>query len=333
MSAISTPLVNQPSQLRSLNILRDLPVVADLVELGFGEMLDAEGHTYIDQMRRAGHDNAFLRWASTAIETVSMPLSGYVWEESGRVIGNVSLIPFISGRQKVYLIANVVVHPDHHRKGIGRALTAVAMEHAQQRQATAIWLHVRSENTGAISLYRQLGFREIVHRTSWKAAPDRNAGTQGSDIIIADRKRHDWPIQRAWLQRLYPAELDWYQPVPWNVLQPGMLSILNRLFGEFEVRQWAAYSAGHLAGVLAWRPAPGRADQLWAALPPQGYEAGLTSLLMEARRSLVWRKNLSLDFPAGEAAGSITAAGFHPGRTLTWMRYFAPFVEKTRTQK
>ena len=143
MTASTLPLFTQTPQLRPLNILRDLPVVADLVELCFGKTLDVEGRSFISQMRKAGHDNAFMRWAVSAVETVSMPLSGFVWEEEGKIIGNVSLIPFSSGGQKIYLIANVVVHPEHRRRGIGRSLTSAAMQLADQKGASAIWLHAR----------------------------------------------------------------------------------------------------------------------------------------------------------------------------------------------
>ena len=156
MAAITVPVRSQIPQLRPLNIVRDLPGVADLVEKCFADTMDAEGRNYIQQMRRAGQDNAFLRWASTAVDTVSMPLSGYIWEENGEIIGNVSLIPYRHDRKKYYLIANVAVRPEDRRRGIGRALTVAAMQHARQRRSDEIWLHVRDDNPGAIELYRSL---------------------------------------------------------------------------------------------------------------------------------------------------------------------------------
>jgi ribosomal protein S18 acetylase RimI-like enzyme len=127
MAAITSPMPGQIPQLRSLNILRDLPAVADLVEKCFASTMDAEGKRYIEQMRRAGHDNAFLRWASSAVDSASMPLSGYVWEENSEIIGNVSLIPYRHHKRKYYLIANVAVRPEQRRRGIGRALTGMTI--------------------------------------------------------------------------------------------------------------------------------------------------------------------------------------------------------------
>ena len=182
MAAITTPILAQTPQLRPLNILRDLPGVADLVEKCFADTMDSEGRRYLQQMRRAGQDNAFMRWAANAVESVSMPLSGYIWEENGEIIGNVSLIPYRHRKKKIYLIANVAVRPDYRRKGIGRALTAAAMRHARRATPAATWLHVRDDNPGAIALYLSLGFQELARRTLWQAKPDRNYSMDGSGI-------------------------------------------------------------------------------------------------------------------------------------------------------
>jgi hypothetical protein len=46
----------------------------------------------------------------------------------------------------------------------------------------------------------------------------------------------------------------------------------------------------------------------------------LTHLLIHARRALANHSTLSLDYPAGEMADAISAAGFKLRRTLIWMR-------------
>lgn len=321
MVAITAPILAKAPQLRPLNILTDLPVVADLVETCFAGTLDAEGQRYIQQMRRAGNDGYFLRWAANAMDTVSMPLSGYVWEENREVVGNVSLVPFKREGRKIYLIANVAVRPDYRRKGIGRALTVSAMQHARQRHAQATWLHVREDNPGAAALYASLGFRERVRRTLWQAAPGRSLGPLGAGITITSRQARDWPQQEAWMRQLYPDELAWYQPIPWLSLRPGLGPSLYRFFLEYETRQWAArVDGGQLLGVLAWQPSVGHADRLWAAALLEGGEGALTALLLHARHTLSWQKNLTLELPAGQAQEAILAAGFEPLRTLIWMQ-------------
>ena len=208
--------------MRPLNILRDLPGVADLVEKCFADTMDAEGRRYLQQMRRAGQDNVFMRWAANAAESVSMPLSGYVWEENGEIIGNVSLIPYRHKRKKIYLIANVAVRPDYRRRGIGRALTAAAMHHASQRHATATWLHVRDDNPGAIALYTSAWVSGTgpPHALAGQTRPECPHGGLGFHHIttalhVTGRQ------QETWLQRIYPDLMTWYQPMPWRILRPG----------------------------------------------------------------------------------------------------------------
>ena len=320
MAAITAPILSQTPQLRALNILRDLPGVADLVEKCFADTIDSEGRRYLQQMRRAGQDNSFMRWAANAVESVSMPLSGYIWEEHGEIIGNVSLIPYRHKQQKIYLIANVAVHPDHRRKGIGRELTVAAMRHARARHASETWLHVREDNPGAIALYTGLGFNELARRTLWQAKPDRNAALPEAGISVGKRAERDWPQQEKWLQQVYPDVLTWYQPMPWSSLRPGLVSLLYRFMMDQEVRHWLARTNGGISAILSWQGIPDMNDRLWASVPPEGGEDALTALLIHGRRNLPWRQNLSLDFPAGQYSAAIEAAGFHQNRTLLWMK-------------
>ncbi len=263
-----------------------------------------------------------MRWASNAVESASMPLSGYVWEEKGEIIGNVSLIPYRHKKKKIYLIANVAVRPDFRRRGIGRALTNIAMQHARQRHAHATWLHVRADNPGAIALYANLGFRELARRTMWQAKPDQNAVLREGPAMAIDRRYpRDWPLQESWLARLYPDLMTWYQVMPWKSLQPGLGSLIYRFVMDHDVRHWVARTtAGGPSAILSWQAMTGKNDRLWAAVPPEGSEHALTALLINTRSSLPWRQTLTLDFPAGEYTTSIEAAGFHSQRTLLWMK-------------
>jgi predicted N-acetyltransferase YhbS len=330
MAALATPVLASPPQLRPLNILRDLPAVADLIETCFAATLDSDGKRYIQQMRKAGRDNVFLRWATTAVETVSMPLSGYVWEEAGQIIGNVSLIPYRNGGKRVYLIANVAVRPDYRRRGIGRALTVAAMQHARQKRADETWLHVRDDNPGAIALYLGLGFRERARRTSWQAVPDRGACLDGLGVSVGPRLGRDWNEQQTWLQRAYPDHLTWYQSIPWLSLRPGLLPSFYRMFLDFESRHWTVHAGERLLAALAWQAGAGRADHLWLAAPTEGSDRAVTALLLNARRQLAWRQQLLLDYPGGEYTAAIQAAGFQAQRTLIWMQWDETSVPESR---
>jgi GNAT superfamily N-acetyltransferase len=330
MTSIAVPISAQTPQLRPLSIVRDLPGVADLVEKCFADTMDADGRNYIIQMRHAGQDNVFLRWANSAVETVSMPLSGYVWEENGEIIGNVSLIPHRCARKKYYLIANVAVRPEYRKRGIGRALTRAAMDHAKLHRANETWLHVREDNPVAIGLYLSMGFVELARRTSWQAEPDRNTGARNQDTDVTKRIAGDWTIQETWLRRLYPDVINWYQPMPWKSLRPGIGPALYRFMSDFDVRHWVARTNSLPAAVISWQAMAGRNNRLWIAIPQEGNKDTLTGLLLHVRRALAWREKINLDFPAGLYRDAIEAAGFHPQRTLIWMKSDETSPENTR---
>jgi ribosomal protein S18 acetylase RimI-like enzyme len=320
MASIVTSIDLRLPQLRPLNIIRDLPAVADLVEKCFADTMDAEGRNYLQQMRRAGQDNFFLRWASNAVETVSMPLSGYIWEENGEIIGNVSLIPYHQGRKKIYLVANVAVRTDFRKRGIGRALTQAAMEHAKQHHASETWLHVREDNPGAIALYLDLGFIEQARRTGWQAEYERVTPSWEPGFLITKRISRDWPSQETWLHRLYPSQLGWYDPLPWASFRPGIWYGLYRFLLEYDIRHWVARTGSTATAVISCQTISGGNTRLWAAFPPEGDEKILTSLLQYARHASFSRSKISLDLPAGHYLTALQPAGFQPTRTLLWMK-------------
>lgn len=327
MSAVTIPVQNKDHpHMRAMNIFRDLNAVADLIELCFANTMDNDGQRYVNDMRRASRDDGFLRWASNMTEHASLPLTGFVWEENGRIVGNASLIPFRDQGKRIYLIANIAVHPDHRRRGIARLLTQRAMKYGWDKKASALWLHVRDDNPGAIELYQQLGFKEVARRATWVAKADPPS-LPASDIQIVPRHPRFWLQQQDWLRRLHPDVLGWYRSFNLNSLRPGLMNWLYLLFIDVDIKQWAAVRGDKLLATLSWAPRGGRSDSLFAATGPGVNEEGgetsaeaLALLLVHARRTLSNRSSLSLEYPAGEMTEAFLAAGFAERRTLIWMR-------------
>ncbi len=326
----SVPLSARSStseHVRPLNILRDLSRVADLIELCFASSMDSEGQSYVRQMRRASRDVSFMRWASNAIESASMPLSGFVWEQDGRIIGNASLVLFRHKGKRIYLIANVATHPTHRRQGIAYTLTERTMQHARQRGADELWLHVRADNPGAVQMYSDLGFVERARRTTWRVGKERQfalASSPRSDYTlglptVTKRYSRFWPQQLTWLNRLHPEELSWYRSLNWSSLKPGLWNWLYRAFVDFDLQQWAVQKNEKLQGVLTWLPSI-RSSPLWLACGPNADSESITHLLRKAQRDLGYRQNLTLEHPASLQEGALQEAGFSIVRTLIWMR-------------
>ncbi len=311
------PSVTPAGTVRPLDIHRDLAAVADLIKLAFGERLDAEGHSLIRHMRQAARDRAFLRWAARQGEVRGMPLSGYVWEEEGRIVGHVSLIPMGTRRRPVYLIANVAVHPARRRRGIARTLVQRALEHAQVRQVREVWLQVDTDNYGAIALYEQLGFRILFRRRLWRwvglPAPPRPPGLRLTRLRFSDAPQH-----ATWLQQAYPARIAWFYPLALpEALAPTVGGTLRRWLTKTLVRQVAVRQDERLVLALARLRTRSAYDALYLAAPnPPSIEA--LALAAWTLNHLATRPVL-LEYPAQE--DGFERAGFALHRDLIWMRW------------
>lgn len=307
------------SGLRSFDARRDLQAVADLIELGFAETLDDDGRRYLSQMRAAANSYRNLGWLGIAGSLSSYSMSGYVWEEEGRLIGNLSLIPYLIGARRCYMIANVVVHPDYRRRGIGRALTVKALEHCRNTACPVAWLQVREENGGAIALYQSLGFQERARRTTWQSQGDIPVPGSIEGVKITSRMGLHWAEQRRWLQANYPKELLWNLPLKLNSLRPGLMGGVTRIFSDTSISQWSIQRQGKLCAVAAWQTTQNQQNILWLAAPPDADAGVLQALLAHARQRIPTRRPATLDYPAGQSAAAIQGAGFRSHQTLIWM--------------
>ncbi len=321
MATITLPL-NRPTAgpLRPLSILHDLPQVADLIELCFSTTIDDDGQSYLQQMRRASRDNDFLRWADKVVDSTSMPLSGFVWEENGRIVGNASLVYQSYHGNKIAMIANVATHPDFRRRGIGRALTERAMSHARRKGIRDIWLQVRDDNPTAIRIYTELGFVERARRTTYHSKSGAPILLPVEGMLVTQITPRDWPAQEEWLKRVHPDELSWYAHWDWNALGPGLWKWLYRTFMDSETRQWAARRGQKLLCSVSWIPSMRTSNMLWLAVEPHGDTAAVRSVLEIARRDLAHYRRLTVEYPQGEMSQAIESAGFDAFRTLIWMR-------------
>ncbi len=60
----------------------------------------------------------------------------------------------------VAYISNLAVEPPYRHQGIGQALLHQCERQTRQWNHSVVYLHVKSENYSALSLYRKLGYRE-----------------------------------------------------------------------------------------------------------------------------------------------------------------------------
>ncbi len=296
--------------------------VADLIEICFASTLDPDGREYLRHLRWASRDTHYLSWLQSAAERLASPLFGFVWEEDQHVVGNLSLIPMYRQGRILYLIANVAVHPDYRRRGIGHQLTEFALDYLRERGIHSAWLQVRDDNPTAVHLYQSLGFVEQARRSTWYA--DVHVAIPRLPLLnpirVERRRTHDWQKQMRWLQKVYPSEVIWnlplniahFRPDPWH-------RILSWLRGEPQ-EHWVALKEGNASGVISWEPARSLSDSLWLAAPREADPQVIEALLIHARNALIYRnKPLSVNYPAGQSEEAFYRSGFRHHQTLIWM--------------
>jgi ribosomal protein S18 acetylase RimI-like enzyme len=315
----SAPLSS--NHIRPFDVSRDMEPVADLVEKCFAGSLDHDGRQYINKMRSAARSKTLLKMASVNPGMAGMPFSGFVWEEDGTLIGNVSLIPYTYNNQRMYLIANVAVHPYHRLKGVARSLTAKAMDFAQKNGSPGVWLHVREENDPALNLYRSIGFSEYTRRTTWLNAQDATHFESLSGVSFRSPKRSLWHIQKSWLNQSYPPEVTWHLSFNIDYLKPGLIGTISRLVNNIKIKQWCALKGDQLLCTLSWQATSSYADSLWLAVPADINQLILQSLLSQVHNILNTSRPFKLDYPARQHEKAIQNAGFYPQQTLIWMSF------------
>jgi ribosomal protein S18 acetylase RimI-like enzyme len=323
MLADSLLTLANSNHIRKVDLTRDLDSIADLIEMCFPIHLDRDGQTYIHHMRRAARDMRIMGWLSTLSELGKNSASGFVWEEGGRIIGNLSLIPFLQAGKVFHMIANVAVHPDHRQSGIGRALTERALGYLRRRGEPFVWLQVRDDNPVAHELYSSEGFVNRFVRTTWHICPDEmKARDVDPDHLVKLKRRQqeDWEVQREWLKLRYPMQMRWNLPVNFLRFEPGFLQGLSNVFEGLFFRHWAVETTGNLSGVITWQKTESFANNLWLAFPEEVKAGALTSGLAFVLKRLPGRHPLSVDFTKGQFREVFESLGFHEFRTLIWMQ-------------
>ena len=107
-------------------------------------------------------------WSAQALELlVTAPNGGISAEENGTVRGYIGYL----GVLDEWEITNVATHPDHRRRGIGRALVSALLQGAVKNDIRRVTLEVRASNAPAIALYESLGFTPCGLRKNFYANP------------------------------------------------------------------------------------------------------------------------------------------------------------------
>lgn len=124
-------------------------------------------------------------WSVSSIASeLDNPLSLWlVWEEDGAAAAylGVQRVPPQAD------VMNVAVSPALRRRGIARALFAELERRLPEIEE--LFLEVRASNSGAIALYRTLGFEQVGRRPNYYLDPREDALILRKELFHADPVR------------------------------------------------------------------------------------------------------------------------------------------------
>jgi ribosomal protein S18 acetylase RimI-like enzyme len=160
MVAVITRGGTGASGLRPMEPGRDLGGVAKLIQTAFADELDRTGQAALREMRNISRLGPLVWWLNRASTEFSELLSGFVWVEDGRIVGNVTVSRAAPGSYR-WIISNVAVAEPYRGRGIARALMDAAIELTREWDGKGVALQVRNDNSSAMHLYRSMGFQEI----------------------------------------------------------------------------------------------------------------------------------------------------------------------------
>lgn len=306
---------------RPINLRRDTYQVLQLLDMAFGSELDAENRRSLQRSLIM----ASQPWYQPLVFPPGMALPGFIWEEDGSIVGNVSIMQ----TQEVgrYIIANVAVHPAWRRRGIAHQLMQTALSHLAGKRAHTIMLQVKQHNQAARELYLRLGFREIGAVTSWYGTPPyiRSLPMFEGGPTIRPLRHREWHAAYTLDLASMPADLNWPDMLRYDTYKTGLWVSLKNFANGRQAEHWAtSNSADRLTGLASIYSEWQRSHMVTLRIHPDSRGQLERYLLAKALRRLDYlpQRQVRLDHPADDALMNqlLQEAQFRSQRTLIVMR-------------
>jgi len=250
------------SGIRPIDPLRDARGVVRLIEEAFGGELNPTAEKTLRDLRWLSR-TAWLLGPFLWMTPFAELLSGFVWVEGRRVVGNVTLTPSRGGGPGCWLVSNVVVDPAYRRRGIGRALMEEVLAHVRSQNGRWIILQVRADNQAAVHLYRTMGF--VPADTLLEMHLSKVEAKAESSLRPSLRRRgyDEWPQEYHLAQEALPSAAQRMRPldpssfrVAWD---ERIFRLLRNWLGSVREHRLAVEEEGTLGATLTvwagrWRP-------------------------------------------------------------------------------
>ena len=323
-------IITAPSQdqsnngLRPINLNSDILGILKLLELVFGASLKADGRPMFTSSSLAAQSPAILWRLNPAAAKLSL---GFVWEEDGRIVGNVTVLTTNTpGR---YLVVNVAVHPDFRRQGIARLLMKQVDNLVRQRKGTQILLQVVKQNEAAVGLYNSLNYTTLGSQTYWVTSSSRlrrlDLNKAQGDPPIRELKRHEWQTAFALDQQALHNDLNWPEQLKPDAYKTGFwVKAVNFLNGRHKETWVTSDAQNQLTGLATISSEWGRSHRAAIRVHPSWRGQLERPLLAKLIRRLHYlpRRNVQIEHPDDDELMNalLQEANFQPRRTLTHMR-------------
>jgi len=319
---------NSQSGPRPLDLSRDLKQVAALIEQAFGSELDAAGWAALRELRMAARFGPLLSLMASG-NAPGMALGGFVWEEDGKIVGNVTTQP-VPQYQSRYLIANVAVDKAYRGRGIASELMRVVLDYVADQGARWAVLQVREDNDIARGMYQRLSFSEIMeeHRLRAEelpAIPNLPLPRGGALRPLTDK---DWNAVRYLASRAIPSDARWWHPTRSANFRSGsshqLQRKLSRWIGMGHKMRWGLFFGEELMGVVDVDVLVFNEHRIDILLHPELRTEWTAPLLAMALRYLQRQParpvSAVLNDYQPEAIAALREFGFEPFLTLVNMR-------------
>jgi len=307
-------------RIREIDARKDIFQIPDLIEFCFRAYLDPDGIEFIKKLR----SNAEMIKKQSLYSFLSfneMNINGYVCvNHDGTIIGNINLFPIRVMNHFAYLIANVCVHPDYRRQGIGRSMIESALKYAKSHFVDAVYLQVREETEDVIRLYKKLGFQEDGRRTSWICPI--NVSKENNTVEL----RHEKPSLREkrefqiFFREWYPEKIIWNLNYDPGLFQFGFFNQIVRNLYQKKAEFYKILDADkRILCWIGWQPTRNFSNTLWFVPTDFCDEDQANSILQTLKYSYSISKPFQINFPKNSYAKSFLNAGFFVQSRLVWM--------------
>ena len=291
----------------------------------FADELESSGQQIFENA--AGSNRPRILWRLDPFLTKLTP--GFVWEEDGRIVGNVTLLPTRQPRR--FIVANVAIDSNHRRHGIARALMEVAQKEAARRGANEIRLQVAKENEAAKTLYKSLGYSTLGTVTTWSLLSSRYRGPNvellplSKWIDVREMPPARWRDAYRLDQMTQNADLYWPGPLARDEYRTSLFRRITDFLSGKHFEYWMVTDeSNNLQGIATINSEWGRLHHLRIRVHP-GRRGELEQALVQkllGRLLYLPRRHVRLLHDADDEAMNelLPALRFRADRTLTQMQ-------------